>query len=82
MKKIINPFYNGGTIWKAYRITGGKRWCVSWNSLLRYHDFSLSTPKPLCWFFRYVNNEYYLIIQLLGFIFIKHKINKYDNMEY
>jgi len=72
-RSFINPFYKGGTVWKSYRIIDKGKWHISWNSLFHYHDFSLTTPKPLYWFIRYVNDKDYFIIQLFGFTYIVYK---------
>ncbi len=72
-RSFTNPFYKGGTIWKSYRIIDRGKWHISWNSLFNYHNFSLSTPKPLYWFIRYVNDKDYFIIQLFGFTYIVYK---------
>ena len=70
---FTNPFFKGGTVWKSYRIIDKGKWHISWNSLLNYNNFLLSTPKLLYWFIRYKNDKDYCIIQLLGFTFIVYK---------
>lgn len=71
-----NPFWNGKTIWRSYRLIDKIKWHISWDSLLQYHDFSLSTHKPLRWFIYYQNDSEYFILKFLGFTYIFYKTVK------
>lgn len=70
-----NPFWNGKTCWRSYRLIDRGYWHISWNSLLCYDNFKFSTPKPWLWFFRTSNSKETLWIGLLGFVFIWYKLD-------
>lgn len=64
-------------VWQSYRLIDKGKWHISWNNLLYYHSLKFTTPKPLKWFIRFVNDEDCLWIGLLGFVFIWYK-NYYE----